>query len=126
MKRDDEYGKVFFMLMKGTGLALVFSLLASIIFAAVLQTSAVSDKAIYPVNQTLKALAAFLGALLFVRGEKGWLKGGEIGLAFTALSYVTYSVIGGNYALSWLIFAELFFTVFAGMVGGVVAVNVKK
>lgn len=126
MKREDEYGKVFFMILKGTGLALVFSLLASFLFATVLQTSAVPDKAIYPINQTLKALAAFLGALLFVRGEKGWLKGGEIGLMFTALSYVTYSVIGGNYALSLLVLAELFFTVFAGSVGGVVAVNVKK
>ncbi|MBQ8295086.1 MAG: TIGR04086 family membrane protein [Clostridia bacterium] len=126
MRDETNYGKGFFGVLKGAGAALGFSFLASVLFAALLQGTAISDKVIYPVNQTLKVLAVLLGALLFVRGEKGWLQGCAIGLLFTALSYLAFSAIGGDFSLSWLIFAELLLAAFAGVVGGVIAVNIKR
>ena len=126
MQNENSCAGGLFSVIKAVVLSLICSFLAIIILACILRVSTMPDKAVYPIMQTLKVLFVLLSTLLFIRGEKGWLKGGEIGLMFTALSYVTYSVIGGNYALSLLVLAELFFTVFAGSVGGVVAVNVKK
>ena len=83
-------------------------------------------KSSYPINQTLKVLAVSLGTLLFVRGEKGWLKGLAIGLIFTALSYLAFSAIGGDFSLSWLILVELLFGVLAGALSGAIAVNIKR
>ena len=97
-----------------------------IIFANILRFTPLPDKVIYPVNQTVKVVAILLGSLLFVRGEKGFLKGGAIGLIFTALSYLAFSAIGGNFSLSWLIFAELALAIFAGVVGGAIAVNLRR
>ena len=67
-----------------------------------------------------------LGTLLFIRGEKGWLKGGGAGLLFFALSYLTFSAIGGDFSLSWLIFMELGLALFAGVLGGVIGVNLRR
>ena len=111
---------------KGVGVALAFSLLATIIFACVLRITSIPDKAVYPVLQTLKILGVVLGSALFIKGEKGWLKGGAVGLIFTALSYVTFSSIGGDFSLSWWFLVELVACLFAGVLSGVLAVNLKR
>ena len=107
-------------------MALAFSLLTAIVFAVLLSVSPLPDKVIYPVNQTLKVLAVAIGALLFVREEKGLIKGGAIGLLFTALSYLTFSAVGGDFSLSWLIFGELFLALLTGCICGALAVNIRR
>ncbi|MBO7297460.1 MAG: TIGR04086 family membrane protein [Clostridia bacterium] len=126
MQNETATGNAFFQILKGAAFALGFSLLAVIIFANILRFTPLPDRVICPVNQTVKVVAILLGALIFVRGEKGFLKGGAIGLIFTALSYLAFSAIGGNFSLSWLIFAELALAVFAGVVGGAIAVNLRR
>lgn len=125
MQNERLYGGVF-AVIKGVLTALVISLLFSIFFAVVLRVAPVPDKAVYPVNQTIKVLAAFLGALFFVRGEKGWRKGLIIGVLFFALSYVAFSSVGGTFSLSPLAIAELVFTTLGGVIGGVVGVNLRR
>lgn len=125
MRNEKLYGGVF-AVIKGVLTALVISLLFSIFFAVVLRVAPVPDKAVYPVNQTVKVLAAFLGALFFVRGEKGWRKGLLIGVLFFALSYVAFSGVGGDFSLAPLAIAELAFTALGGVIGGVVGVNLRR
>ena len=67
-----------------------------------------------------------LGALVFVREEKGFLQGVAIGALFTALSYLSFSALGGDFSLSWLIFAELALGLFVGAVSGAIAVNIRR
>ncbi|MBQ7770634.1 MAG: TIGR04086 family membrane protein [Clostridia bacterium] len=124
MQNESMYGA--FAVIKGVLTALVISVLFSIFFAVVLRVAPVPDKAVYPVNQTVKVLAAFLGALFFVRGEKGWRKGLLVGVLFFALSYVTFSTVGGTFALSPLVLAELVFTALGGVIGGILGVNLRR
>ncbi len=126
MRQDNSYGNPLFSILKGSVLALSLSLLFSIIFACLLRAAAIPSQAIYPINQTMKGVLVALGALVFVRGEKGWLQGGGIGLLFTALSYLAFSAIGGDFSMSWLIVVELLIAFTAGALGGILAVNVKK
>ena len=126
MQNETTTGNHFFQIVKGVALALCFSLLAAVVFANVLRATTVPDKAVYPVNQTIKIVAVSIGTLVFVRGEKGLIKGGAIGLLFTALSYLTFSAFGGDFSLSWLIFAELALALLAGAVCGAVAVNFRS
>ena len=121
MRNETSYGNGFFSILKGAGVALVLSLTV----VAVLACLPLPQKLVYPINQTLKVLAVSLGTLLFVRGEKGWLKGLAIGLIFTALSNLAFSAIGGDFSLSGFVVAELLLNVAAGAVGGIIAVNVK-
>ena len=121
----NAYGNVFFTLVKGVGLALGCSLLSTLILACLLRIGVLPEKAIYPVNQTLKVAFILLATIAFVRGEKGWLKGVGIALLFTALSYLAFSAIGGDFSLSWLVFAEVAFALLAGVVGGAIGVNLR-
>ena len=123
MDNQSTTGNVFFHIIKGVGIALAFSFLAVVVFASVLQFTSLPDFIVYPVNQTIKVLAIVLGALLCVRHEKGLLQGVAIGALFTALSYLAFSALGGDFSLSWLILAELALSVFVGGVSGAVAVN---
>ena len=126
MYQESSYGNGFFSVLKSVGAALLLSFLFTIIFAVVMYYAPISQKVVYPVNQTVKVLSILVGTLLFVRGEKGWLKGGGVGLLFTALSYLAFSAIGGDFSLSWLIFVELAFALVAGALGGIIAVNLKN
>ena len=123
---ESSYGEGMFSVLKSVGAALVLSFLSTIIFAVILSTTPLSEKVVYPINQTVKVLCILVGTLLFVRGEKGWLKGGGAGLLFTALSYLAFSAIGGDFSLSWLIFLEMAFAFVAGALGGIIAVNLKN
>ena len=126
MQNETTAGGVMFRIIKGVGLALAFSLLASIVFASILQVFPLPDKIIYPVNQTVKVVAIMIGALVCIRGEKGLLQGVAIGGLFTAFSYLAFSALGGDFSLSWLIFAELALSLFAGSVSGAIAVNIRR
>ena len=125
MQNENSFNGVF-SIVKGALFSVAFSLFSAIVFAVILRAGSISDKVIYPVNQAIKVVAVALGTLLFVRGEKGWLKGGVIGLIFTALSYLAFSALGGDFSLSWLIIAELAVGFFSGALSGILAVNVKR
>ena len=126
MYKESAYGNGLFAVLKAVLAALGISFLASVVFAVIIETGCVGGAWIYAVTQTIKALALAMGALMFVRGEKGWLKGSGVGLLFTALSYLAFSSLGGDFSLSWLIFVELAIAVVVGGVSGIIAVNLKK
>ena len=125
MHNENSFGGVL-SIVKAAVLALAVSFLATVILAAILRITAMPHKAVYPITQTLKVIVVLLASLLFIRGEKGWLKGGGIALLFTAVSYLAFSAIGGTFALSWLILVELFFTVGVGVLSGILAVNLRR
>ena len=126
MQSETSYGNGFFTVAKATIFALAVSLLAAIAFALLLRVSDVGEGWIYPINQVLKAVSILAGVCTFVKGEKGWLKGGGTGLLFTGLSYLAFSSIGGDFSLSWLILLELITAFFVGAISGILTVNLKK
>ena len=126
MGREFGHGNGLFQIIKGVGFALACSLVATFILAVVLRVCVLPDRVIYPINQTIKALAVAIGTLCFVREEKGIWKGLGIGLLFSALSYLTFSALGGDFTMSAWIIAELALSAFIGIVCGIIAVNLKK
>ena len=125
-RESDTYENGFFCVIKGALAAFVFAFAAMIIFANILSAAALPDSVIYPINQAIKGIAVAVGAILFVKGEKGWLKGGAIALVFTALAYPVFSAICGSFAISWWILVELVTAFFIGALGGILAVNFRK
>jgi putative membrane protein (TIGR04086 family) len=123
---DSAFLPVAFQIVKAALTAVGVCIVGAFLFSIVLRFSAIPDRAILPVNETLKAAAIFLGAMLFIKGDKGLLKGALTGVFTVALSYLAFSALGGDFSLSWLIFAELFFGVVVGGASGVAAVNFKS
>ena len=121
-----ESSLTMFQTLKAALVAAACALVLAVGFALVLKISSFSDKVILPVNLCIKAVSIFVGCLCSLRGEKGWLKGGAAALGFTALSYLAFSALGGDFSLSWLIFAELLWTAGAGVLSGMIAVNLRR
>lgn len=121
----EKNGNGFFTVLKAVAFALAVSVLAVVVFACVLRVKPLSDRAVYFVNQVVKNLAVIVATLLFIRGEKGWLKGGAVGLLFTLLSYLTFSIVAHTFSLSALAVAELFVGLIAGAGAGAIAVNLR-
>ncbi len=115
-----------FAVVKGVLCALACSLVLTVVFASILRGSSWSSKVIYPVNQGIKMLSVLIGTLLFVRGEKGWLKGLAIGILFTMLSYLVFSAIGGDFSLSWLVVVETLLGATFGLLSGAIGVNLRR
>ena len=100
MRNESVYGNTFFTVLKGAGVALAISFFFTVVLAGLLQASVLSENALYPINQVVKALAVTVGAVTQIRGEKGWIKGGVLGVLFTSLSYLAFSAIGGIFLLA--------------------------
>ncbi len=112
--------------VKGLCISLLASVVFALLFACALPFFSLSERGVYTVNQVGKTLCLAAGTLLCVRGEKGWLQGGALGLLFTASSYLLFSAIGGDFSLGWLLCLELLVGVISGALCGSIAVNVKK
>ncbi len=112
--------------VKATLAALVFSLVFVIVFTLIIQLASVSSGVIKPVNQVFKVIAIAVGGLLFIRGEKGFIKGAVAGLASVLLSYLLFAVIGGSFAVKWTFIFEIILGIGAGVITGIIAVNIKK
>ena len=126
MRSETAYGNGVFTMIKATLFALVISLLAVMAVAVVYRAGGMQERGLYAVNQAVKGVSIAVGVVTFLRGDKGWLKGGVVGLLFTALSYLAFSAIGGDFSLGWLILVELVSAFLIGAVSGAFAVNLKK
>ena len=121
----EKNGNGFFTLLKAVAFALAISFLAVVAFACVLRVKPLSSKAVYFTNQMIKNIAVIIATLLFVRGEKGFLKGGAVGLLFTLFSYLTFSAVANTFSLSALALFELSISLVSGAGAGAVAVNLR-
>lgn len=106
--------------------AVIFSLVYSLVFAGIVTFSGMGPLAIKIVNQVAKIAAIVFGGLLFVRGERGLLKGVSLGVSAVIQTWMLFSVISGGFALGWGVVLETLIGAFAGGITGVIAVNVKK
>ena len=124
MQSENSFAAHLLQIVKAVVLAVLFCLVAVLIFSLVLNFASLSDSVIKPVNQFIKVFAILFGCFFALRGEKGWLKGLAAGILTVMLTYLVFAMVGGDFSLSWLILAELAFGAVAGALSGIVAVNV--
>ncbi len=115
-----------FQIVKGTGIAVLFALVATVLFSFILRLTPVPDSVIMPVDQCIKALAVLFGCLFSLRGEKGWLKGLAVGMLTVALTGFVFSAVARDFSFSLLLLAEFAFGAVAGLLSGIVAVNLRS
>lgn len=115
-----------FQIVKGTGIAVLFALVATVLFSFILRLTPVPDSVIMPVDQCIKALAVLFGCFFSLRGEKGWLKGLAVGMLTVALTGFVFSAVARDFSFSLLLLAEFAFGAVAGLLSGIVAVNLRS
>lgn len=106
--------------------AILISLAFVLVFTVIIQLFSVSLTAIKPVNQVFKILAIVGGGLMFIRGDKGLIKGAIHGVAAVVLTFLLFGLIAGTLSFDWKFVLELLTGAVAGGITGVIAVNIKR
>ena len=112
--------------IKGVIVALLFSIVAVLIFAAIISAFNLSSGVIKPVNVLIKIVSVSVGVFIAVRGDKGLLKGALLGVIITVLALTLFSIIGGESAFTSSIIWELLLGAAIGAISGIFSVNLKK
>ena len=118
--------KSIFQIVKAAAAAVIISLAFVLIFTLIIQLFSLPLDAVKPVNQVFKIISIAAGGLIFIRGEKGLIKGAIYGLAAVLVTYLLYGLISGSLAVSWKFTIEILLGVVAGGISGIIAVNIKK
>ena len=121
----EERAQFWKMTGRGVSLAIIVCLAAVLIFALVIQFTGLPESVIMPVNQFIKVLAIFIGCFFSLRGSKGWLKGGLVGLIAGGLTFLLFALLGG-FPSGLRILLYLLFCVGVGILSGIISVNLKK
>ena len=121
----EERAQFWKMTGRGVSLAIIVCLAAVLIFALVIQFTGLPESVIMPVNQFIKVLAIFIGCFFSLRGSKGWLNGGLVGLIAGGLTFLLFALLGG-FPSGLRILWDLLFCVGVGILSGIISVNLKK
>jgi putative membrane protein, TIGR04086 family len=122
MKGD---GKLI-QLGKGVLFSLIFTLLAILVFAAVVKVFELSDRTILMVNQVLKIIAILLGCMIGLKGEGCFWKGIIVGFVTALIGYVTFSLLSGEPLLRMSLLYESLFGVIVGGISGLICRTIKQ
>ena len=115
-----------FQILKAASAAVIVSLLFVLIFTLIIQLFSLPLGAVKPVNQVFKILSIAIGGLIFIRGDKGWLKGIIYGLIAVIATYLLYGAIAHSLSISWKFAIEILLGTACGAITGIIAVNIKK
>ena len=118
--------KNIFQVVKATSASVVVSLVFVLIFTLIIQLFSLPMGAVKPVNQVFKILSIAIGGLIFIRGDKGWLKGIVYGTIAVIVTFLLYGAISRSLAISWKFLIEILIGIVCGAITGIIAVNIKK
>lgn len=124
IERDRGY---VFEIAKANIVALVVALVAILLSALAVKIFNVSDSAIPVINQAIKSFSIFTGCIFsFKKPNNGWLRGIICGFTFVWLSFLVFSALDNSFVFGLSLFNDCVLGAVAGMISGIIAVNIKK
>ena len=124
----DQKQKVWLNILKGSLVALSVSLVGILIFAFFIKYVAVPTEAIKPVNQVIKGISLLVGTFVALKkaNQMGLINGLLIGLCYTVIAFLVFSILDGNFEFNKTLVNDLLFGGIIGGICGVIAVNLKR
>ena len=114
--------------LKGSIISIVITLVFFLIFALILTYTNISETTIFPVIVVITGISILIGSFLgSVKIRKnGLLNGGLIGLFYILALYLISSSLIGDFSLNFNSFILIIAAILAGMIGGIIGVNINK
>ena len=111
-------------IIKSVLFSIILTLISILIFALIVKITVFSSTAVKIVNQFIKVISIFLGALLFLKEGKGLIKGGIVGLLYVLIINAIFSLISGKgFTISIL---EVLLCLVVGVISGIISINLKE
>ncbi len=114
--------------LKGSLYAVAISLVGILLFAFIIKMVGISDAFISPVNQVIKIASILVGCFVCFkhRSSNGLLKGALLGVLYTLLAFIIFSVLNGDFGVGRVVFNDCLFGAIMGAICGIVSVNLKR
>lgn len=124
----ENEAKIWLSILKGSLIAISVSLVGILIFAFFIKYVAVPTEAIKPVNQVIKGISLLVGTFVGLRkiNKMGLINGLLIGLFYTVLAFLIFSILDGNFEFSKSLVNDILFGGIIGGICGIISVNFRK
>ena len=127
MKEKYNIKTLLFDVFLSVILGLIFAMIGIVLFSVLLNYFDINSSLIIPINQCIKMLAVFLGCLIGIKEKKlGFVKGALSGALIILILFLIFSGMGGSVVFTKEIFYDIICGAIVGMIGGALAVNIKK
>lgn len=123
-----NYNSNMFIIIKGIVISFITTLVAIFILSAVLTYSNLSEELISPSIITITALSILIGTSISTikLSKNGILYGGVIGLIYILFLYIVSSITSVGFGLNSQSIIMIIASIIAGMIGGIVGINIKR
>ena len=114
-------------IIKGSIIAMIITIIALTIYAAILAYTSVSETTMVPVVLTITGISILIGSSMSSISIKkqGIMNGGFVGLIYIIFLYVLSSIISVGFELNMNANIMLVVAILTGMIGGIIGVNMK-
>ena len=122
-----EKNNMFFKIIKGVGISILFTLICLTIFSALLTYTNLSENLIQPVVISVAGISILAGSFFATRkvGKNGIIKGIAVGLIYILLIYLTSSIVnGGSFSLTIGSIIMILIGILCEAIGGIIGVNI--
>lgn len=127
--KSKDSGSIILKIIKGALYALCVSLALILVFAFLLRFIAIDEETISPVVQVIKGVSILIGVLIALKSvsEMGFLNGIIIGLSYTIIAFLCFSMLDGfKFEFNKVLLNDIIFGSIIGGISGIIAVNMKK
>ena len=114
-------------IMKGTGIALITTVLLLLIFSIILTYTNIDEKVINQVIMIVTAISILLGSSLgnIKIKKNGLINGGTIGAIYIVTIYLISSILNWKFSLNIQSIFMIIIAIVFGILGGILGVNRK-
>lgn len=115
------------VILKGLVISFILTLVSVFIFSVVLTYTNTPESTIFPVIAFITAISILIGSSISTIkiNKKGIINGGIIGFIYIFILYLLSSIITTGFAVNVNTIILMAAATLAGMVGGIVGVNIK-
>ena len=127
-EKNDTESKNIVKIIKGSTVAIIITLLGLLIYSVILASTEIGENTINYVVIGISALSILIGSIISVSkiAKNGMLNGAIVGGIYIVIIYLISSIINLNFDINSNSIILIFFSMVAGMLGGVIGVNIKK
>ncbi len=124
---DTEMKANIIRIIKGSITAIVITLILLFIFSIILTYTSIKESAMSPVVIVITAVSILIGSSISTLKIKkmGLVNGALVGLIYILTIYVISSITGLGFALQLQTIIMMLAAIGAGMIGGIIGVNLK-
>ena len=119
---------IFIKILKGSFISIIISIILLVVLALLLAYTAIPENIISYAIIIICVISILVGSFFssIKIKKKGIVNGGIVGIIYILLLYLLSSLIEKNFALNTYSIVMIIASFFAGCIGGVAGVNMKR